>query len=408
MQPLPPGSCIQSPLDVDQVLSLFEDTRAVEMAEGLGSFAPNIENFGSRYHNHCRPLTLGATATSSSREAQPEMLHDISRDSLGGIDMSAADRIILAALAECHQLQQQEQHDQQHEAIHTSTPPASDIYFDTILNRQSNATSTAMATTLNPLPRVSAPVQYQQQHFNAIVTPSRGSPITSRRATGGSAVLSYRALMSDQAAPPSHGHYSLTPRRTQSDNQNRGLSQVPTTPTPPTPSFCHDNLMNYAPLAAALRFPHIASMSLDFSDMQLTTQANNNSTSFSTDSFRSSSRNTDRIFSSSESIPDRGSAFVSGMAVASGPYGTMSQAATGEVSRRTNSRKMQRPGYVCSNCGDTATVRWRISRLSAEHGELRVCNPCGIYERIHGTHRPQDMTKREKRKSRLSPSPTGN
>lgn len=39
MQPLPPGSFIQNPVDVDQVLSLLEDTvlHAMEIADGFGS-----------------------------------------------------------------------------------------------------------------------------------------------------------------------------------------------------------------------------------------------------------------------------------------------------------------------------------------------------------------------------------
>lgn len=334
--------------------------------------------------------------------------------------MSAADSIILAALAQCNQLSQQHDDQPEHGAMaysvggpSRSTSPLFNSQHQ--VNTQSGALlqhqqqqASSMTPPL-PSPWISDPVQYpeQQRHNNSamtvIVTP-RVSPTMSSRRASDSAVRFYQAIMSDPAAPgsSSHGHYdSLTPRRTQSDHQNRGLFDVPTTPIqPPTPSFSHDDLMGYTPQAGLEFF--VESKSAEFINQrteQATPIAGHHLTSFSTDNFRSSSRNTNRPFSSGASTS---SACVYGIAVTSEEPGNTSLPATAVLSRHANSRKRQRPGYVCANCGDTDTVRWRISRLSTGHGELRVCNPCGIYERMHGIHRPQGMVRREKRKSRLS------
>lgn len=57
----------------------------------------------------------------------------------------------------------------------------------------------------------------------------------------------------------------------------------------------------------------------------------------------------------------------------------------------------RRTGTCCSNCSNTETTLWR--RIA---GHL-MCNPCALYFKLHGCHRPRELLKTEiKRRRRRS------
>ncbi|KAG9036009.1 putative electron transfer flavoprotein subunit [Tulasnella sp. JGI-2019a] len=58
----------------------------------------------------------------------------------------------------------------------------------------------------------------------------------------------------------------------------------------------------------------------------------------------------------------------------------------------------------CTNCGTSTTPLWR-----RDNAGNNICNACGLYHKLHGTHRPEAMKKTViKRRKRVPAAPGGN
>ncbi|KAI9294255.1 glucocorticoid receptor-like (DNA-binding domain), partial [Neoconidiobolus thromboides FSU 785] len=51
--------------------------------------------------------------------------------------------------------------------------------------------------------------------------------------------------------------------------------------------------------------------------------------------------------------------------------------------KKTSFNQRSRPSYICANCDATTTPLWRRD----ERGST-ICNACGLYYKMHGSHRP--------------------
>ncbi|KAF2677154.1 hypothetical protein K458DRAFT_350683 [Lentithecium fluviatile CBS 122367] len=81
--------------------------------------------------------------------------------------------------------------------------------------------------------------------------------------------------------------------------------------------------------------------------------------------------------------------------------GTSSDATMGEAPTASTSTSVI---PACQNCRTTVTPLWR--RDEAGH---TICNACGLYYKLHGTHRPVEMKKQEiKRRKRIVPADPSN
>ncbi|KAG8854468.1 putative electron transfer flavoprotein subunit [Tulasnella sp. 330] len=78
---------------------------------------------------------------------------------------------------------------------------------------------------------------------------------------------------------------------------------------------------------------------------------------------------------------------------------------TGPQKRGTTLSGLASVGALsCTNCGTSTTPLWR-----RDNAGNNICNACGLYHKLHGTHRPEAMKKTViKRRKRVPAAPGGN
>ena len=59
--------------------------------------------------------------------------------------------------------------------------------------------------------------------------------------------------------------------------------------------------------------------------------------------------------------------------------------------------------FTCSNCKTNETVLWR----KGPEGRSPLCNPCGLFYKLHGTHRSPEKRKKIHRRNRKRPGIRG-
>lgn len=70
-----------------------------------------------------------------------------------------------------------------------------------------------------------------------------------------------------------------------------------------------------------------------------------------------------------------------------------------EVSDVIGSEQLENVAIACTNCGTTVTPLWRRD----DNGDT-ICNACGLYYRLHGSHRPNKLKRSViKRRKRVAP-----